>query len=57
MELHKKITEDIEEIESLTEAMKKDLREMRSIHAGFGALLMELELLSMNLKEIKKQLN
>ena len=57
MELYQKITKDIEEIERLTEEMKQELRGMRSIHAGFGALLIELELLSMNLAEVKKQLN
>ena len=57
MDIHKKITEDIEEIERLTEDMKADLMGMRSIHAGFGALLIELELLSINLAEVKKKLN
>jgi hypothetical protein len=57
MELYEKITKDIEEIERLTEEMKQDLRGMRSIHAGFGALLIELELLTINLAEVKKKLN
>ena len=57
MELYQKITEDIEQIQRLTEDMKADLMEMRSIHAGFGALLIELELLTINLTEVKKKLN
>ena len=57
MDISKKITEDIEQIERLAEEMKADLKGMRSIHAGFGALLIELELLTINLAEAKKKLN
>ena len=51
-----KITREIEGIETLLVAIKEDLNGLRDVHPGFVAVLLELELLSNNLKDIKTEL-
>ena len=56
MDTSDKIQAEIDKIKSLSSEMKAVLRELDKPHSLYGALLIELELIQMNLEEIKKAL-
>lgn len=51
-----KITREIENIEKLIAGIKQDVGAISDVHPGLVAVLLELELLSANLKDIKAEL-
>jgi hypothetical protein len=50
------ITAEVRRIEVLTNDLKENLKDLKHIHAAYGAILIELELLSMNIAELRKNL-
>jgi hypothetical protein len=50
-----KVTREIQGIETLLAAIKEDLKGLRDVHPGFVSVLIELELLSANLVDVKNQ--
>jgi len=40
----------------MTNNLKEDLKDLRHINAAYGVVLIELELLSMNIAELRKNL-
>ena len=57
MDIYQKITKDVSEIQAIVTEMKQDLQGLKTVHTGFATILMELELLTINLEAVKKQLN
>ena len=57
MDIYQKITKDVTEIQAIVTEMKQDLQGLKTVHTGFATILMELELLTINLEAVKKQLN
>jgi len=51
-----KITAEINKIRSLRNELKETLQGVDAKHSLYGALLIELELIEMNLDDIKKRL-
>jgi hypothetical protein len=56
MERVKKITREIEEIQTLLTAIQEDVKGIKDLHVGFIPVMVELELLSANLQDIKNEL-
>jgi len=52
-----RIKAEVKKIEELTNNLKEDLKDLRHINAAYGVVLIELELLSMNIAELRKNLN
>jgi hypothetical protein len=50
------ITAEVRRIEVLTNDLKENLKDLKHIHSAYGAILIELELLSMNIAELRKNL-
>jgi hypothetical protein len=51
-----RIQAEVRKIEEMTNNLKKDLKDLRHINAAYGVVLIELELLSMNIAELRKNL-
>lgn len=51
-----KITREIQGIETLLTAIKEDVKGLKDVHPGFVTVMIELELLSANLVDIKAEL-
>jgi hypothetical protein len=51
-----KIQAEVRKIEEITNNLKEDLKDLRHINAAYGVVLIELELLSMNIAELRKNL-
>ena len=56
MDTSDKIQAEIDKIKSLSSEMKVVLKDLDKPHSLYGALLIELELIQMNLEQIKKAL-
>jgi hypothetical protein len=51
-----RIQAEVRKIEEMTNKLKEDLKDLRHINAAYGVVLIELELLSMNITELRKNL-
>jgi hypothetical protein len=51
-----RIQAEVRKIEEMTNNLKEDLKDLRHINAAYGVVLIELELLSMNIAELRKNL-
>jgi hypothetical protein len=51
-----KIKAEARKIQELTNKLKEDLKDLKHINAAYGVILIELELLSMNIAELRKNL-
>jgi hypothetical protein len=51
-----KIKAEVRKIQELTNSLKEDLKDLKHINAAYGVILIELELLSMNIAELRKNL-
>jgi hypothetical protein len=51
-----KIAAEVKKIEKLTDSLKQDLKNLKHINAAYGVILIELELLSMNIAELRKNI-
>jgi allophanate hydrolase subunit 1 len=56
MENLDKIKREIQGIETLVTAIQEDLKGLRDVHPGFVSVMIELDLLNANLKDIKDEL-
>ena len=51
-----RIQAEVRKIEEMTNNLKENLKDLRHINAAYGVVLIELELLSMNIAELRKNL-
>jgi len=51
-----RIQAEVRKIEEMTNNLKEDLKDLKHINAAYGVVLIELELLSMNIAELRKNL-